>query len=120
MPRVVHFEISANEPEKVISFYRNVFDWQIDAWQGPQPYWLVNTGSPDQPGINGGIFKPKELFTGTVNTIEVDDLDQYLDKVKTNNGQVVVEKFTIPGVGDLAYCKDVEGTIFGLMQPIEH
>jgi uncharacterized protein len=118
MPRVIHFEISANEPEKVVAFYRNVFDWEIRLWEGPEPYWLVTTGESSKPGINGGIFKPKELFTGTVNTVEVSNLEEYLEKVKQNNGQVVVEKFTIPGVGYLAYCKDVEGTIFGLMQPL--
>jgi uncharacterized protein len=115
MPRVVHFEISANEPEKVIAFYKSVFGWKIDKWEG-QDYWLVDTGAPDSPGINGGIFKPKETFTGTVNTIEVTNLEEFLQKVKENRGQVVTEKITIPGVGYIAYCKDVEGTLFGLIQ----
>src|SRR6185369_12174341 len=112
MPRVVHFEISANEPEKVIAFYKSVFDWKIDKWEG-EDYWLVGTGEPNSPGINGGIFKPKETFTGTVNTIEVPNLEEFIGKVKENKGQVVTEKITIPGVGYLAYCKDVEGTLFG-------
>ena len=117
MPRVVHFEISANEPEKVVAFYKNVFGWKIDKWDGPEDYWLVNTGDPNSPGINGGIFKPKELFTGTVNTVEVTNLEEFLEKVKENRGQVVTGKITIPGIGYVAYCKDVEGTIFGLIQP---
>jgi predicted enzyme related to lactoylglutathione lyase len=118
MPRVVHFEISANEPEQVVNFYKNVFNWQIDKWEGPSAveYWMVTTGDPASPGINGGIFKPKELFTGTVNTIEVPNLEAYLEKVKSNGGTVVLEKFAVPTVGYMAYCKDVEGSIFGLMQ----
>ncbi len=115
MFRVVHFEISANDPEKVVSFYKNVFGWDINKWDGPQPYWMVNTGE-EGDGINGGIFQPNEMFNGTVNTIEVPDVDEFTDKVKSNGGQVVVEKMPIPGVGYLAYCKDVEGTIFGICQ----
>jgi predicted enzyme related to lactoylglutathione lyase len=119
MPRVVHFEISANDPEKVSTFYRNVFGWTINKWDGPQEYWLVDTGNAEAPGINGGIFKPGEMFTGTVNTIDVPDIDAYIEKVKAHQGQVVTEKMEIPGIGTFAYCKDVEGTLFGIIQPVQ-
>ncbi|OGC00458.1 glyoxalase [candidate division KSB1 bacterium RBG_16_48_16] len=116
MPRIVHFEISANDPEKVVNFYKSVFGWDIKKWDGPIDYWMVTTGPNEEPGINGGIFVPKELFSGTVNTVEVQDIDSFLEKVKKNNGQVVTEKMAIPGVGYQVYCKDVEGTLFGLHQ----
>ncbi len=29
MPRVVHFEIPADDPERAIEFYRQVFGWKI-------------------------------------------------------------------------------------------
>jgi predicted enzyme related to lactoylglutathione lyase len=116
MPRIVHFEISANDPEKVVNFYKTVFGWDIKKWDGPIDYWMVTTGPNDEPGINGGISVPKELFSGTVNTVEVQDIDAYIEKVKKSNGQVVTEKMVIPGVGYQVYCKDVEGTLFGLHQ----
>jgi predicted enzyme related to lactoylglutathione lyase len=116
MPRVVHFEITANDPEKVVPFYQKVFGWKIDKWPGPQDYWLVSTGDPASPGIDGGIFRPREIFTGTVNTIEVENIDEFIEKVKQNQGQIVTEKTVIPGVGHQVYCKDVEGTLFGLHQ----
>ena len=116
MNRVVHFEISANDPEKVIAFYREVFGWQITKWDGPHDYWLVKTGESDRPGIDGAIFKPNEAFNGTVNSINVEDIDEYMEKVNKNGGEVVVDKMMIPGVGYLAYCKDIEGTIFGISQ----
>jgi predicted enzyme related to lactoylglutathione lyase len=112
MPRVVHFEISANDPEKVIAFYKKVFG----KWEGPMEYWLITTGEDSEPGINGAFFRPRETFSGTVNTIEVADLDAAMEKVKANGGLVVVEKMAIPGVGYQAYCKDVEGTLFGIHQ----
>lgn len=116
MPRVVHFEITANDPDKVIPFYTDVFGWKVTKFPGPQEYWLIETGSSDEPGINGGFFKPPEKYSATVNTVDVPSVDEYSAKVIEAGGEVVVEKMAIPGVGYLVYCKDVEGTIFGLME----
>jgi len=116
MPRVVHFEISANDPEKLATFYQSVFGWEITKWAGPQDYWLIKTGEPGTPGIDGGFFRPTEQFTATVNTIQVDDLDETVEKVKAAGGQTVTSKSIVPGVGYLIYCRDVEGTLFGLHQ----
>lgn len=77
---------------------------------------MVNTGEEDLPGVNGGIFQPKELFIGTVNTIDVPDIDAYMERVKSSGGQVVTEKVEILEIGTLAYCQDVEGTLFGIIQ----
>jgi hypothetical protein len=55
MNRPVHFEILANEPKKMAAFYQQALGWKITTWQGPQQYWLVNTGEGGCPGINGGI-----------------------------------------------------------------
>ena len=116
MSRVVHFEIAANSPEKIAAFYQNVFGWEIKKWSGTQDYWLVKTGEQGAPGIDGGISGPLEHFVGTVNTIEVDSLAAAAEKVRAADGQIVTEKSTIPGVGYQIYCKDVEGTLFGLHQ----
>ena len=116
MARVVQFEISANQPEKVIDFYSSIFDWKVEKVPGPTDYWVVKTGDSDQPGIDGGFFRPNEWFSGSVNTIEVDDIDKYVARIRKAGGERVVEKFPIPEKGFIAYCKDVEGTIFGLFQ----
>jgi predicted enzyme related to lactoylglutathione lyase len=36
MARVIHFELAADDPERATEFYKNVFDWQIQKWEGPQ------------------------------------------------------------------------------------
>ncbi len=116
MPRIVHFEIPAKDPARVRAFYKEVFDWKIEKWQGPVDYWLVMTGEEGTPGIDGGLYTPNGEIGGTINTIEVDNLDIYLTKIKANGGAVVVDKMAVPGVGWMAYCKDIEGTVFGMMQ----
>jgi len=119
MNRFVHFELVTDDFEKTAAFYRDVFGWQVQKWDGPVEYWLVTTGDTSTPGINGGLMKAGGPFKGTVNTLEVEDIDAALAKVKAHGGEIVFEKDTIPGVGQLAYVKDNAGIILGIMQPLE-
>jgi predicted enzyme related to lactoylglutathione lyase len=43
-------------------------------------------------------------------------LDDQLAKVLSLGGSIALPKQPIPGVGWLAYAKDTEGNVFGLMQ----
>jgi len=116
MNRVVHFEVASNDPERAAEFYKSVFNWQINKWDGPIEYWMVSTGDQEIPGIDGGMFRKTEEFSGTVNTIAVDDIDPYLEKVAKAGGTILQGKNAIPGIGYQAYCKDPDGTIFGIHQ----
>lgn len=121
MPRVIHFEIHAEDPERAVEFYLKVFGWKIYKWEGPVEYWLIETGPKDQPGIDGGIMRRRGEIYGQaviayVCTIDVPNVDECTKKVEEHNGQVVVAKMAIPGVGWSAYCKDSEGNLFGIMQ----
>jgi hypothetical protein len=116
MPRVVHFEINADKPERAAAFYKKTFGWKIKKWNGPMPYWMVTTGKKGEIGIDGGIMNRMKKAT-TVNTIAVPSLNTYLQKVKKAGGKQVMKEETIPGVGQFAYCTDTEGNVFGLLQP---
>ena len=52
-----------------------------------------------------------------VNTVNVTSLEETLKTVGANGGQCVVPKMPIPGIGWLAYCKDLDGHIFGICSP---
>jgi predicted enzyme related to lactoylglutathione lyase len=117
MPRPIHFEIPADDPARAIAFYEAVFGWTFSKWDGPIPYWLITTGPDGEPGINGGLMPRRHPDQPCVNTVGVADLDASLGTVERSGGRVVVPKMPIPGVGWLAYCKDTEGHIFGIMQP---
>lgn len=47
MNRVVHFDILAEKPEQLIKFYRKVFGWTFEKWDGPMDYWMIMTGEGD-------------------------------------------------------------------------
>ncbi len=129
MNRVVHFEIHAKDSDKLQKFYQDIFGWDIQD-MGPQMgnYRTVSTGKDapgsQWPGINGGITprhgeSPKggEAVNAYVCTIEVPDIDKTLEKIQMAGGTVAAEKMDVPGVGVLAYRKDPDGNIFGVLQP---
>jgi len=116
MPRPIHFEIPAENPERAIDFYSNVFGWKFTKWDGPMDYWIISTGPASEPGIDGGLMPRRDPAQPCVNTVGVANLDDSIAVVQTNGGSIAVPKMPIPGVGWLAYCKDTEGHIFGMMQ----
>ena len=122
MPRVIHFEIVADKPERVMKFYKEVFGWEFNKWNGPQDYWRVKTGEDSQPGINGGLTpKMNQESVGSggrvTNTIDVPSVDDFSKKISTEGGKVVQPKMAIPGgIGYLAICEDTEGNSFGIIE----
>jgi len=117
MPRVVHFEIAADDPQRAVHFYRSAFDWKIESWGGQQDYWLAITGSEGEPGIDGAIQRRGDSVAPVVNTIAVPDLDAYIRRVQEAGGKVTTQKMPIPGVGWWVSCVDTEGNPFGMLQP---
>jgi predicted enzyme related to lactoylglutathione lyase len=115
MPRVVHFEVSADDPARAAKFYESVFGWNIEKWGGPKEYWMISTGADNQPGINGGLFK-RDGPINYVNTIDVPSIDEFGAKITEHGGTLAVPKVAIPGVGNLAYFKDTEGNVFGVIE----
>ncbi len=129
MNRVVHFEIHARDLDSAQKFYGSVFGWKItDLGAQMGNYRMVSTGE-DEPdaqwrGINGGITPRMgpppsggEPVNAFVCTIAVDDVDSFIEKVKTAGGAIALDKMQVPGVGWLVYVKDPEGNIFGMLQP---
>lgn len=116
MPRIVHFDIPSDNPERAQKFYQQVFGWEFNKWDGPMEYWIVKTGDDKQPGINGGMARRMPGQMGMTNTIDVPSIDEYAAKITSNGGQVHTPKFPIPGVGYFSMCSDTDGNIFGIIQ----
>jgi predicted enzyme related to lactoylglutathione lyase len=123
MPRVIHFEIHAANPDRAVTFYTTVLGWEFKKWEGPTDYWLISTGPDGQPGINGGLLRrqgpePAEMqcVNSFVCTVDVPSVDDYVKKATAAGGTIALPKMPVPGIGWLAYVKDTEGNIFGMMQ----
>ena len=115
MPRAVHFEIAADDLERVALFYQQVFGWQLAWWKEGQPYIVANTGPGS--GINGAFTKRMLPNQTTINTIDVPSVDEFLARVEQAGGRIVAPKMAVPEIGYLAYCQDIEGNMFGILEP---
>ena len=58
-----------------------------------------------------------EPVNAFVCTIDVKNIDESIAKVKKAGGTISFDKMDVPNVGILAYCKDIEGNMFGMLQP---
>jgi uncharacterized protein len=116
MPRISHFDIPSDDPQRAQKFYQDVFGWEFGKWEGPMEYWIVKTGEDNEPGINGGLTRRMPGQIGMTNTITVNSIDEYIKKIQTKGGKILLPKMPIPGVGQYASCMDTEGNIFGLIQ----
>jgi len=121
MARVNHFEIYTADPEAVQPFYKEVFGWKFQKFKGgPMEYWLITTGPDQEPGINGGITRPRDgQGSATINTIAVESLQKTVEKIEQAGGKICVPKMAIPKVGWLAYAEDPSGNVFGVIEPNE-
>jgi len=117
MPRVIRFEITAENPERVIKFYESVFGWDFQKGVESKEYWLIRTGTPSETGINGGLMKKQDPDVGVYNSIAVPSIDEYIQKFKESGGTIVGQKTCIPKAGYVAYFKDPEGNIFRILEP---
>ena len=121
MPRIVHFELSAEDIDRAQQFYSDLFGWTFNRWESPEGfvYVMVNTG-PEETGINGGLVPRTEAAAGTTIMLDlVQSIDDYTDKIAAAGGVITVPKFAVPGVGYGAYFTDPEGNRLGLFQSDE-
>lgn len=122
MSRAVHFEIHASKPQQLIDFYAGLFGWTFNKWEGGD-YWMIHTGPDEQPGINGGLIPrrgaaPDDMaaMNAFVITVDVDSVDASVARALAGGGGIAVPKMAVPGIGWLAYIKDPDGNVFGMMQ----
>ena len=117
MPRPVHFEFSADDPDRLAKFYEDVLGWKVQKWDGPTEYWVFSTGEEGEAGIDGGLMRREaDMPPGTVNTIDVPDLDEYTERAVAAGAKVVMPKMAVTGVGWMCYLMDPESNVFGLME----
>ena len=102
-----------NDTAKCKAFYSAVFDWKFDDQTMPG-YTLVETGRDP----SGGLFpKPPEAPHPCLNVyFTVSDIDAALAKVNEHGGKTLVDKTSIPNVGDFAMFIDPEQVVIGLLQ----
>ena len=124
---IVHFEIPANDIEKLKKFYVDLFGWKMNKYPGPTTYYMVGTVPVDEKtimptrrGVNGGLYEKKDAaspeLAKPINYVSVESVDDYSKKVVALGGKIVVPKMEIPTIGWWALALDPEGNHFGMLE----
>jgi predicted enzyme related to lactoylglutathione lyase len=114
--RIVHFEIPADQPKVLASFYTKLFGWKFQKAPMPGPeYWLCDTGS-EAPGINGAVMQRQHAQHPWMNYVDVASVDRALAKATKLGARVALPRTTVPGVGAYAAIIDPQGNICGLWE----
>lgn len=120
----MHFEIPADDVEKLRKFYSDLFGWKIEKVPGPMDYWLIETVPVDERmtpirlRVNGGMMKKEQPDQTPMNYISVEHIDKYIRRTEELGGKITVPKQRVEGVGWIAWALDPEGNPFALLQGV--
>ena len=110
---VLHFEIMGKDGAATQKFYREVFDWEVNA-DNPMNYGVVT--AQEEKGIGGGVGANPEGATYVTVYMAVPDLQATLDKAEAAGGTTVMGPTDIPGVVTMAMFKDPDGNLIGIIK----
>ncbi len=123
---VVHFEMPADDQNRIAKFYRDAFGWQTQMLSAEMGNYVVATtvesdaSGPKRPGaINGGFYKKKPDWPAQYPSvvIAVDDIGLAIKNVSQAGGKVLGEPTEISGIGRYVSFFDTEGNRVGMLQP---
>ena len=114
---ITHFEIPANDLNKLRQFYTDVFGWKFknSALKNLQ-YWTINTGTKHSPGVSGGMYKRGSKTQKPVNYFSTTDIDESMAEIENAGGSITVKKQEIENQGWTAIGMDPEGNAIGLFE----
>jgi uncharacterized protein len=120
---ICHFEIPVDDLERASEFYRGLFGWGIRTWGGSaMPIAMISTVPTDEnhvpvrPGVNGMLTKKQNPGHPFANYVNVESVDEYLQKAVSLGGQIAMPKTPVPGMGWFAYIIDLDHNILGLWE----
>jgi len=129
---VVHFEIQASEPQRLIDFYGSLLGWQFQRW-GEEPYWAIDTGDGSirnvpgaaGHGINGGLTQRNGSapevgapLNGCDIVVGVDDVDGLMRRGVELGAQEALPATDYAGIGRVGYLLDPDHNVFGMISPL--
>jgi predicted enzyme related to lactoylglutathione lyase len=112
----VHVELGTTDIDKAKSFYRSLFDWQLNDVEmgGGMTYTLIQVGE----GTGGGMMK--QMMPGAPSAwlpyVGVDDIRAATDKAKSLGAMIIRDVMAVTDEGFLSILRDPTGAMLGLWQ----
>ena len=118
--KLTHFAIHIDDIERAIKFYDGVFEWSFHSY-GQDDFLQIKSDKSESGELIGAMQARKyspvsEKIIGLECTIGVENIEETIEKVKSNGGQVLMPKTAIPYVGYIAKFLDTEGNLICGMQ----
>ena len=127
MNPVVHFEMPAENRQRMADFYTKSFGWKTQMLGKDMGNYVVATttesddNGPKKPGaINGGFFTKTDEMPAQYPSVvvSVDDIKKSMKKVTEAGGKVLGEPMEIPGIRQYVSFFDTEGNRVSMLQPL--
>lgn len=109
---VVHFEVVGKDAASLQGFYKEVFDWQIEAFDSNYAMALPGANG----SINGGIGAAPDGNGHVTFYVEVDDPAATLGRIESLGGRTVMGPMDVPSGPTIALFADPEGHVVGLVR----
>ena len=123
---IVHFEVIGQDPQKLRSYYGDLFGWEFDtsapvaeAVSQRGDYGFVNRNTtPDGAGIPGGVGGGPGYAGHAIFYVGVPNVEAALQKAERLGGTRVMGPVKNPGkVLVVAHFTDPQGNLIGLAGP---
>jgi hypothetical protein len=113
---VVHFEVMGKDPEKLRSYFGELFGWEFREPMGPMQYAMVENAE----GIPGGIGGVPEGYSGHVTFyVQVPDVEATLAQAESLGGGRMMGPDEVPEAGIvIGLFSDPDGHTIGVMAPV--
>jgi uncharacterized protein len=118
---VVHFEIIGTDPDRLRSFFGELFDWRYEptpvaeAVSEPDNYGFIDLlTAPDGSGVRGGVGGGPGYESHALFYVGVPDVERALERAEQLGGTRVMDPQTSPQGLVIAQFADPAGNLIGL------
>ncbi|MBB4124392.1 VOC family protein [Martelella radicis] len=110
-------ELYAADGAEAMAFYAEMFGWQELSTHDIGPMGTYHLFGVDGEQIGGMMTRPPQMpQPAWAFYINVDAIDDAVERVKTGGGQVLTGPMEVPGGDMIAQCFDPQGAFFALVE----
>ena len=114
------YDLNTTDPDAAGDFYKKVVGWGEEIWEGEKggyPMWKVGDKAIGGRGELAEEAKAMGAPPHWLGHISTDDIQATVAKAKELGGNVFVEPFAIPSIGQMSVLADPTGATFSVFQP---
>lgn len=120
--QAVWFDLYADDVDRAVEFYSKVLGWQCEKMDiGGMPYTVIRAANGKSIGgiaKRNGLPAPQGTSPNTVVAIQVENMDECLQRVADAGRPLAMSAIPIPGDDAYAAFFDTEDNVIGVIAPV--